>query len=80
MRVNGDTVAEAPIRKFTPVRFSITDAGLSCGADTGSAITKRYEGPFPFTGTLHRVIVELDGEPSRRSRRTSPTHHCVEPQ
>jgi hypothetical protein len=22
-----------------------------------------YEAPFPFTGELHRVIVDVDGEP-----------------
>ena len=41
--IDGDVVAQAEIDRFTPVRFSITDAGLSCGADTGSAITARYE-------------------------------------
>jgi hypothetical protein len=53
------TVAEGEIARFTPVRFSITDAGLYCGEDGGSTITPRYRGPFPFTGTLHTVTVEL---------------------
>jgi arylsulfatase len=42
------------------MRFSITDAGLTCGADPGSAVTPRYEPPFAFTGVLHRVAVDVE--------------------
>jgi len=59
LTIDGRTVAEGEIARFTPVRFSITDAGLYCGEDGGSAITPRYRGPFTFTGTLHTVTVEL---------------------
>jgi arylsulfatase len=62
LTVNGVTAADGEIARFTPVRFSITDAGLTCGEDAGSAITPRYRAPFPFTGTLHRVVVEVQGE------------------
>jgi arylsulfatase len=63
LTVNGEPVAEGEIAHFTPVRFSITDAGLTCGEDTGSAVTARYQAPFPFTGVLHRVVVDVEGEP-----------------
>jgi arylsulfatase len=62
LTINGETVAEGTIERFTPVRFSITDAGLTCGEDAGSAITPRYHAPFPFTGTLRHVVVEVKGE------------------
>jgi len=62
LTVNGEAVAKAEIPRYTPVRFSITDAGLTCGQDAGSAVTDRYRGPFPFTGTLHRVVVTVAGD------------------
>ena len=61
LEVDGVVVGQADIDRFTPVRFSITDAGLTCGADTGSAVTTRYSAPFEFTGVLHRVVVDVEG-------------------
>jgi arylsulfatase len=63
LTVNGAPVAEGEIAHFTPVRFSITDAGLTCGEDAGSAVTARYQAPFRFTGALHKVVVDVEGEP-----------------
>jgi arylsulfatase len=60
LEVDGVVVAQGEIDRFTPVRFSITDAGLTCGADTGSAVTNRYAAPFEFTGALHRVVVDVE--------------------
>ncbi len=59
LEVDGKVVASAEVGRFTPMRFSITDAGLTCGEDSGSAVSRRYRPPFPFTGTLHRVVVEV---------------------
>ena len=59
LEIDGEVVATADIARFTPMRFSITDAGLTCGEDSGSAVTARYRPPFPFTGTLHRVLVDV---------------------
>ena len=36
--------------------------GLTCGANPGSAIVADYQAPFPFTGTLHTVTVDLSGD------------------
>ena len=33
-----------------------------CGADSGSPVTSEYKPPFPFTGTLYRVTVDVSGE------------------
>ena len=49
--------------RFTPTRFSITGAGLTCGRGNGLAVTDDYSGAFPFTGTLRRVVVDVDGAP-----------------
>ena len=36
--------------------------GIVCGADTGSPVWDKYKPPFKFTGTLHRVTVDVSGE------------------
>ena len=43
-----------------PILFGIE--GLSCGYDFGEAVSHAYHSPFPFTGTIHKVIVDLSGE------------------
>jgi arylsulfatase len=53
-------VATAEIDRFTPMRFSITDAGLTCGNDPSSTVTPRYEPPFAFTGRLREVVVDVE--------------------
>ena len=35
---------------------------MTCGADPGSTVTLDYAGPFPFTGTIHDVTVDLGGD------------------
>jgi len=59
--VDGEVVGEVAIDQFTPARFSITGAGLTCGRGGEPAVTDDYQGPFAFTGRLHRVVVEVDG-------------------
>jgi arylsulfatase len=33
--------------------------GLHVGRNNGAPVGTSYEAPFPFTGTLHRIEVEL---------------------
>jgi arylsulfatase len=61
--VDGDEVGTGDIPRFTPARFSITDAGLSCGYDWAMPVVDDYRAPFRFTGRLHRVVVDVDGQP-----------------
>ena len=49
--------AEAPT-----VPLAINPGGLTCGANPGSPVVEDYEGPFRFTGTIHRVTIDLSGE------------------
>ncbi len=37
----------------------MSSVGPSIGYDHGSAVSPRYEAPFPFTGTLHEVEIQL---------------------
>jgi Sulfatase len=59
--VDGAVVGEAEIPQFTPIRFSITGAGLTCGYGLEPAVTDDYRAPFRFTGRLLRVVLEVEG-------------------
>jgi arylsulfatase len=63
--VDGEAVGAGDVPFFTPVRFSITGAGLSVGYELGPAISDDYVAPFPFDATLQRVAVDVRGEPHR---------------
>ena len=43
-----------------PITFGIE--GLSCGYDFGEAVTSEYPAPFTFTGTIHKVTLDLSGD------------------
>ena len=63
--VDGQIVGEAEIPHVTPVRYSITGGGITCGWEQGPPVGVDYEAPFAFTGTVRRVVVEVDGQPHR---------------
>jgi len=63
--VDGEVVGEGPIERLTPVRHSITGGGITCGWEQGPSVGPGYEAPFRFNGTLHRVVVDVSGEPYR---------------
>ena len=62
----GDTkVGEGRIQT-QPGYFSLAGEGLCIGFDSGEPVTDDYPGEHPFTftgGTLHRVAVDVSGEP-----------------
>ncbi|MHB8438010.1 MAG: arylsulfatase [Acidimicrobiales bacterium] len=61
--VDGRVVGEAEIPRFTPMRFSLTGAGLTCGFGDGVPVSRRYGAPFAFTGTIDRVVLDVEGPP-----------------
>lgn len=58
--IDGAAVGTTEIPKTWPNRA--VQAGLACGRDSGLAISDAYQCPFAFTGTIHRVQVELGEE------------------
>jgi arylsulfatase len=56
--VNGRKVGEGRVDKTTPYKYALAE-GQSIGEDAGSPIDFSYTPPFPFTGTLGTVTVEL---------------------
>jgi arylsulfatase len=58
--IDGELVGDRDVAYTTP--FAFNPGALTCGADPGSTVTDDYTGPFRFTGTLHKVTVDLSGE------------------
>jgi arylsulfatase len=56
-------VGEGEIPRTVPNMFDLTAEGLCCGYDSGVPVTDDYTAPFRFTGTIKRVVVDLDGAP-----------------
>ena len=61
--VDGVEVGRGNVPRFTPTRFSLTGAGLTCGRGSQLAVSDDYAGPFPFAGRIARVVIEVDGVP-----------------
>lgn len=58
-----DVVAEGTIEFFTPGRFSVTGAGVTCGYSNGLPVIDEISPPFRFSGSIDSLFVEVDGEP-----------------
>lgn len=54
--VNGVDAGSADLPLFMRMMSSV---GPSVGYDHGSAVSNRYEAPFPFAGNLHEVVIQL---------------------
>jgi arylsulfatase len=61
--VDGRRVGSVEMPKTWPVTG--ISGGLVCGRDDGSPVSEAYRPPFTFTGTIHRVVVELSGDGER---------------
>ena len=63
--VDGEQGGEMALPVTIPVLAGPGEA-LQVGREVGAPVTDAYEAPFGFTGTLHRVVVDLRGhEPPR---------------
>ncbi|QFT67877.1 Arylsulfatase [Labrenzia sp. THAF35] len=58
--VDGNEVATGEVTMVIPARYSATET-LDIGMDLGSTVSRAYEkeAPFPFSGTINKVTVEL---------------------
>jgi arylsulfatase A-like enzyme len=61
--VDGKQVAKGRIPRTIPIRFSL-DETFDVGEDTGTPVVEEYADkmPFPFTGTLRKLVVILEPE------------------
>jgi Sulfatase len=58
MLVNGAKVAEGQLPHTIPLQISLGE-GFDVGTDSGSTVDFTYKPPFNFTGSIDRVVVEL---------------------
>jgi hypothetical protein len=65
LRVDGTVVGAADIPLFTPMQFSNTGGGMTCGYELGPAVGDDYVAPFRCNATIHRVVVEVAGAHER---------------
>jgi arylsulfatase len=65
LQIDGTEVATGTIEHFTPVSFSYTGGGITCGYEAGPAVGEGYTAPFPCNTGLSRVVVDVSGEPYR---------------
>ena len=65
LRIDGDPCASADIPYVMRMMSSI---GADVGHGNGSPVSTEYSGRFPFTGTLHELVVEVDPSRSERER------------
>ncbi len=61
LRVDGTTVATGAIAQFTPMSFSYTGGGLTCGYEVGPAVGDDYVAPFRCNVHLGPVQVAVEG-------------------
>jgi arylsulfatase len=57
--IDGSQVGEAKIPVTVPLAFALSGEGLCAGWDSLTPAAHAYDGEFPFSGTLRRVVVEL---------------------
>ena len=59
LAVDGAVVAHGPLTRRLPLRWQIGGAGLLVGRDRGFPVCDDYQPPFPFTGAIDRLVIEV---------------------
>lgn len=59
MTANGKTIGEGQLPRTVPLQFALGE-GIDIGMDTGSAVDFTYKLPFPFSGKIEKVTVNLE--------------------
>jgi arylsulfatase A-like enzyme len=67
--IDGEAVHDGRVPADLPFRWQIGATGLLLGRDRGFPVCDDYEPPFPFTGTLHEVVLEIPHLAERRAIR-----------
>lgn len=59
--VDGKEIGRGDLPMTSPLRLG-QGAAMLVGADAGAPVTPEYQPPFPFTGSIKRIIVDISGE------------------
>ena len=57
---DGTLVGATEVPYTTPIVYN--PGPLTCGTNPGSAVVDRYTAPYPFTGTIHTVTIDVSGD------------------
>ena len=60
--VDGQQVGQGELAVTVPLALGL-GSGFAVGRNPGSATSTRYASPFPFTGTISKVTVDVSGKP-----------------
>jgi arylsulfatase len=63
--INGEQVGERELPRTVPLTISLAGEGFCVGYDGGLPVSRSYQSPYRFTGTLERVTIDVTGEPYR---------------
>jgi len=66
--VDGEVVQEGTMPVDLPFRWQIGAAGMLLGRDRGFPVCDDYTPPFPFTGTLRQLVLEIPSLAPRDGR------------
>lgn len=60
--IDGQLVGQVEMPVTNPIMLGLA-SGVAVGADPGSPVTMvHYQGPFPFTGKIHKVTFDVSGQ------------------
>jgi arylsulfatase A-like enzyme len=59
--IDGKLVGQGDIPLTNPLSVGLLST-INCGADVGAPVTPKYKTPFPFTGKIYKVTVDVSGE------------------
>ncbi len=65
IEIDGQPAGSADLTLYMRLMSSV---GPSIGYDHGSAVSNRYDAPFPFAGKLHEVVIQLVSPPDPGTR------------
>ena len=61
--INEKLAGEGKIAVTCPIAYGLSGDGLSCGKDTGTAVSADYLGKeYPFTARIFRVVVTVGND------------------
>jgi arylsulfatase len=58
--IDGKPAGGGDLPVTIPIAMGLA-AGVSVGSDPGAPVTDEYQPPFPFTGTIERVVYDVSG-------------------
>ena len=63
--VDGEVAGEGHLPRTTIYSYALFGEYFCIGFDDGTPVDDTYESPYPFTATLHSVVVDVSGEKFR---------------